>query len=78
MFFGNSKIRPLDFTPIFFKYGVTASVIAPSPLVMSVTTSGVVSGSSPRFTHSTEAKKLFKSIQIIFLSSIYNTNFCSL
>ena len=67
MLYGISYTRPLEGTPSFFKYGVTASVIVPSPFYMSATTSGVVNGSNPLLAHSTDAKKLFKSIHNIFL-----------
>ena len=55
-----------DKTELEFKKGVTAKVIAPF-LVGSQTTRAVVNGSRPLSIHSQEAKKLFKSIAIIFL-----------
>ena len=51
MFLGSSYIRHLDGIPSFFKYGVTANTIEPSPLDLSATTRGVLFGSSPRKTH---------------------------
>ena len=69
-FLGRVKTLLLEFTPLLLKYGVTANVIAPLPREVSATTRGVVNGSNPRFTHSHDAKKLFKSILIITLSLI--------
>ena len=56
-----------DGTPCFFKAGVTARVMAPFPCFLFATTKGTLNGSSPRSIHSHDAKKLFKSIHIIFL-----------
>ena len=75
IFLGISKTLPREGTPRVFIYGVTARVIAPPFLDGSATISGVVNGSKFLSTHSTEAKKLFKSIHKIFLSFILTPPF---
>ena len=72
MFLGISKIRHLFLTPLAFKEGEMAKQIAPFPLEGSATTKSVSKGSSPLATHSTDAKKHFKSIHK-YTYSICNT-----
>ena len=60
---GISNIRHLFFIPIFFIFGVMAKHKAPLPLLGSATTRFVLNGSSFLSEHSTEAKKVFKSMQ---------------
>ena len=62
MFLGISKILHLFLTPKAFNDGDTAKHIAPSPLEGSATTKFVVRDFSFLSTHSTYAKKDFKSM----------------
>ena len=60
---GISKTRHRLRIPRAFIAGVIARQTEPRPRVGSATTKFTVNGSSPRSTASTEAKKLFKSMQ---------------
>ena len=60
---GISNILHLFFIPIDFIFGDIAKHRAPFPLDGSATTRFVSKGFNPLSTHSTEAKKVFRSIQ---------------
>ena len=62
--FGISNTRQRLRIPSAFIAGVIARQIAPDPREGSATTRFVVNGSSPLSAHSTEAKKLFRSMHM--------------
>ena len=77
---GISKTRQRFFTPKAFIAGEMARVMAPLPREISQTARLALNGSSPRSTHSTEAKKLFRSMQIYaFRSTVHHSHrtFCT-